>query len=167
MDVRVITELNYGLQTILSIVEVIFQIFPHLLRTERHNLAPSVSSAPDAMTQARQLHDLAVVDEQVHVDAEFPNVPVVHLGVCSFEHDPFLGEFLHDTGDNVGSPRVHVLRDTLRLDHQAFDTGVEELVAQVHQLAGVGCADGFQAGSWGVTASTELDAQFGLGFEFV
>lgn len=119
------------------------------------------------MTQTRQLHDLAVVDEQVHVDAEFPNVPVVHLGVCSFEHDPFLGKFLHDTGDHVRSPRVHVLRDTLRFDHQAFHTGVEELVAQVHQFTGVGCADGFQTGSWGVTASTELDAQFGLGFEFV
>lgn len=119
------------------------------------------------MTQARKLHDLAVVNEEVNINTKLPNVPVVHLGIGSLEHNAVLGKFLHDAGDNVGAPRVHVLGDTLGLDHQALDACVEELVAEVYQLAGVGGADGFQAGGWGVTAGTELDAQLGLGFEFV
>lgn len=119
------------------------------------------------MTEARQLHDLAVVDEEVDVDTKLPDVPVVHGGVSSLEHDTLLGELLHDPGDNVGPPRGNVLGDTLRFDHKSLDTGVKELVAQVDQLAGVGGSDVLEAGCRGVTTRTELDAQLRLSLELI
>lgn len=119
------------------------------------------------MTEARELHDLAVVDEEIDVDAKLPDVPVVHGGVSSLEHDTLLGKLLHDLGNNVSPPRGNVLGDTLGFDHKSLDTGVEELVAQVDQLARVGGSDVLQAGCRGVTTCTELDAQLWLGLELV
>lgn len=108
-----------------------------------------------------------MVDEQVDIDAKLPDVPVVHLGVSSLEHDLVSREILHDARDDVSSPRAHVLGDTLGFDHQTLDTGVQEPVAQVDQLAGVRGSDGFETGCVGVTTSTELDSQFGLGLQLV
>lgn len=108
-----------------------------------------------------------MVDEQVDIDSKLPNVPVVHLGVGSLEHDLVSRELLHDPRDDVCSPRAHVLGDTLGLDHQTLDTGVQEPVAQVDQLAGVRGSNGLEIRGFGVPSGTELDAQFGLGLELV
>lgn len=108
-----------------------------------------------------------MVNEQVDIDTKLANVPVVHLGVSSLEHDLVSGQFLHDTRDDVCSPRAHILGDTLGLDHQTLDTGVQEPVAQVDQLAGIGGSDGLEVGGLGVTTGSELDTQFRLGLELV
>lgn len=110
------------------------------------------------MTQARKLHNLAMVHEEVNIDTKLTDVPVVHLGIGSLKHDAVLGKLLHDAGDDVGAPRINVLGDAFGLNHQALDACIEELVAEVYQLSGVGGANGFQAGGWGVTTGTELDA---------
>lgn len=119
------------------------------------------------MMQARQLYDMAVVYKEVDVDAKFPDIPVEHLGVCSLKHDLVPGKLLHDARDDIGSPRADVLGDALGLDHQTLNTGIEELVAQVDEFAGVGGADGFQASNVSVTTSTKLNAQLGLSLELI
>lgn len=108
-----------------------------------------------------------MIDEQVHINTELANVPVVHLGVGSLEHHALLRELLHDRRDDIGAPRLDVLGDTLGLDHETLNASVEEAVAHVDQLARVGGADGFEAGGGGVTAGAELDANLRLGLEFV
>lgn len=120
------------------------------------------------MPQAAQLHDLRMVHEQVHVDPELANVPVVHFRVGRLEHDPLGRQLLHDPRHHVRPPRAHVLRDALGLDHQPLDTRVvQEPPAQVHQLARVRGADGFEARRGRVAARAELDAQLRFGFEAV
>ena len=52
-----------------------------LLRSVCDDLAKRVGGAPDTATQAGQLHNLRVVDEQVDVDTEFADVPVEDFGV--------------------------------------------------------------------------------------
>lgn len=89
------------------------------------------------MSEAAQLDDLRMVDKDVDVDTKFAKVPGVDLRIRRLKHDPLGRQLLHDGRDDVGAPRLDILSDTLRLDHETFDTSVEELLAQVDQLAGV------------------------------
>ena len=60
--------------------------------------APEALGAPDAGPQALQLHDLAVVHEQVHLRAVGLDVPGEHLRVGRLEHHPLQPQLVHDPG---------------------------------------------------------------------
>lgn len=108
-----------------------------------------------------------MIHKQIDINPKLTNIPVIHLRISSLKHDPFLREFLHDTGNDISAPRTNILSDTLGLDHQTLNTCIEEFFAQIHQFRGIGCADCFESGGGCVSAGTELDAQFGLGFQFI
>lgn len=78
-----------------------------------------------------------MIDEQVHINAELSNVPVKDLWIGCFEHNLFCWQFVHDLGDHIGPPVVHILRDALRLNHEALHSGFDELLTHSDQLLGV------------------------------
>src|SRR5262249_42361193 len=88
--------------------------------------APQARRAPDSAPQRLELHDLAVVDEQVHLGPVVLDVPREHLWIGCLEHHLLQTERARDAGDDVGAPRLHVLGDALRFDHDQIRPGVEE-----------------------------------------
>lgn len=59
----------------------------------------------------------------------------VESRALTFEHDLFRRQLFHDRRDDVGPPRLDVLRDALALDHNALDASVDEPLGEVNQLA--------------------------------
>ena len=58
----------------------------------RHHTSPKTFRSPDPSSKAFQLHDLAVIDKQIHVRAIIFDVPREHLGIGGFEHQFFHAE---------------------------------------------------------------------------
>jgi hypothetical protein len=73
------------------------------LNRGRRARGPGVMRAPDASAEAFELDDLAVVDEQVDVDAVVLDVPGEDLRLGRLEHHVFEPEFRHDVSDDVGA----------------------------------------------------------------
>src|SRR6185312_4766492 len=90
---------------------------------EARDPAPGAVRTPDSRAQAFQLHDLAVVDEQVDVDAVMLEVPFKHRGIGGFEHDIVEADAFGDLRDHVDAPAVDVLGQAFRLDHDDLGPG--------------------------------------------
>src|SRR5204862_5373957 len=99
--------------------------------------APDVHRAPDAGAQTLQLHDLAVVHEQVDLRPVGLDVPGEHGRVGGLEHQFLKAQGVHQPGDDVGSPGPHVLGDALRLDHDAGGAGLQVAAGELDGRPGV------------------------------
>src|SRR5262245_33090468 len=51
----------------------------------RHHPAPQTFGSPDACAQALQLHDLAVVDKEIHVCTVVFDIPCEYIGIGRFK----------------------------------------------------------------------------------
>src|SRR5579871_5935021 len=79
--------------------------------------APEILGPPDSRTQTFQLHNLAVVHEQVDFRPVILDVPAEHLGISCFKHDLVLAQGVCETARCAGAPGCDVLRNAFRLDH--------------------------------------------------
>lgn len=76
--------------------------------------------------QAFQLHDLAVVDKQVHLRAVVLDIPGKDLRVGGLEHDVLQTQSVGDPGHHVGPPRADVLGNPFRFDHNHGGPGIQK-----------------------------------------
>ena len=90
----------------------------------RDHAAPKAFCPPNAGAQTFQLHDLAVIDEQVHVDAMIFDVPFEHIGIGGFKHEFFHADFVYEFSGDVGAPWIDILCNAFALDHDAVSTGL-------------------------------------------
>src|SRR5207248_11713512 len=89
------------------------------------NSTPCALGAPDAGAQRLQLHDLAVVDEQVDIVAVVFDIPFEYFGVRGLEHDFVESDLVDDPCYYVGAPAPDVLGDALAFDHDDIRPGIE------------------------------------------
>src|SRR5690242_2250690 len=80
-----------------------------LRRAVGEHAAPGVVGSPEAGTEAFELDDLRVVNEQVDVDPVVLDVPGEDVGVGGLEHDVLETEFGGDVRDDVGAPLANLL----------------------------------------------------------
>jgi hypothetical protein len=138
------------------------------------DLLKGITLSPDTRPQGTKLHDLRMVDEHVDIEAELPNVPACLLAVeeetkrggirpvenawiSSLKHHLLHRQLIENLLNYIGSPRGDVLRDTLTLDHYAFDASVRELTCHSDEFGRIPRANVFQLARFRITASTELN----------
>jgi len=90
---------------------------------------PTNFSSPDAGAQTFQLHDLTVMDKQVHFGAVILDVPREHIGIGDLEHQFFHADLVDEFRGNVRAPSVNIFRDALALDHNDLRAGFENRFA--------------------------------------
>lgn len=98
--------------------------------SKTNHLAKRILHAPNPRPQARQLHNLTMIDEQIDIDAKFADIPIKHGRLSRFKHDLFHGQLLQDGLDDVGALARDVFRDAFEFDHETLDAGGEEGFAQ-------------------------------------
>lgn len=104
-----------------------------------------------------------MVDKQVHIHAEFPDVLLEHLRIRRLEDDPLGRKLLQNPLDNVGPLAPNVSGDASLSIHEPRQAGLpDEPPAQVDRR---GAAHTLQAAGLGVSARAELDAEHWLGRE--
>lgn len=91
--------------------------------------SPQTFRPPDAGTQTFQLHDLTVLDKQVHFGAVILDVPREHIGIGDLEHQFFHADPVDEFRGNVRAPSVNIFRDALGLDHNDLRAGFENRFA--------------------------------------
>lgn len=126
------------------------------------HLSKRIGHTPNPTPQTRQLHYLAVIHKQIHINTKLPNIPVEDLGISSLKHDPLHREFLEDGLDDIRAPFIDVLRDPLALDHEPLHPRVEEFLAETHDLEWIAFPHGFEFLGGSVAAGTELNPELGL-----
>src|SRR6266705_2458786 len=88
--------------------------------------APKTLGAPDAGAKALELHDLAVVHEEVHGGAVGFDVPGEHRRIGGLEHYPLQAKGVRDPGDDVGAPTSYIFGDSLGLDHELIGPCIQK-----------------------------------------
>src|SRR5690242_7006286 len=121
--------------------------------------APGAVRAPDAGTQTFQLHDLAVVDEEVDVDAVMLEIPFKHRGICGFEHNSVEADAFGDLRDHIDPPAVDVLGDAFRLDHDDLGSGGETRLGAADDPFGIANPFGGELRGGGAAARPELEPE--------
>src|SRR5437667_343271 len=69
---------------------------------------PQTLGTPDSRAQTFELHDLAVIDEQVHFRAVILDVPGEDFGIRSFKHHFLRAEGIRDLGRHLCPPCFHI-----------------------------------------------------------
>src|SRR5437667_12682287 len=88
------------------------------------NSTPGALGAPDTRAQCLELHDLAVVDEQIDLVSVVLDIPFEYRRVGAFEHDLFEPELIDDAGDHISAPGAHVFGDPFAFDHDDVGSGI-------------------------------------------
>lgn len=107
-----------------------------------------------------------MVHKQVHIRTKLPHIPVKHLGLRRLKHDPLRGQPLQDSLHHIGPPALHVLGNSLTLNHDPLHARLlDEPLPQIHNFAWVGrpSAQGLQLSGVRVASGAELDTDLGLG----
>lgn len=105
-----------------------------VLVSEAHDFSKRIRHPPNPPPQARELHDLTMVDKKIHVDAEFPDIPVEDGRVCSLKHDPLHGQLSQYRLYDVRPPTLHILGNALGFDHHELYSRVDESLSQIYDL---------------------------------
>ena len=134
-----------------------------LLLAIADNFSKRIRHAPRPAPQARQLHNLAMIHKQIHVNPKLPNIPVEHLWVGCLEHDALHWELLEDRLDHVRPWTPHVLSDSLALDHDTLHAGVQEFLAEVDDPRRVARSRRFELRDVCISTRAELNAKLGFG----
>ena len=128
-----------------------------------NNLSKRVRHTPRPAPQARQLHNLAMIHEQVDVDPKLSNVPVKHLWIGCLEHDTLHRQLPKDRLDNIRTRTPHVFCDALALDHETLHASIQAFLSEVNDFRRVARSRRFQLRDVRVATRAELNAQFGFG----
>src|SRR6266480_3231265 len=92
----------------------------------RHYPSPQTFRSPDTSAQTFQLHDLAVIDEEIHIRSVIFDIPREYIRIGRFEHKLFHPKFADESRGHLRSPRIDILGDAFALDHDDLRAGVEE-----------------------------------------
>lgn len=130
-----------------------------------NNLPKRVRHTPSTAPQARQLHDLTMIHEQIHIHPKLPNVPVKHLWIGRLEHETFHRELLEDTLDGVRPRSIHILRDPFTLDHNTLHPSIQEFLPEVYDFRHVARPCRFQLLGLRVAARAKLNSEFGFRYQ--
>src|SRR5207237_7298786 len=118
---------------------------------------PQAFRPPDAGAQTFQLHDLAVIDEEIHICAVVFDVPREHIGIGGFEHQPFRPDLVNEFRRYIGPPRINILGDAFALNHDDLCAGFEKPLCLRDRPARIACAFCLQLCGCCCAASTELN----------
>ena len=92
----------------------------------RHHTAPKTLRPPDTSSKAFQLHDLAVIDKQIHVHAIIFDVPRKHVGIGGFEHKLVHPEFTDEFRRDICAPWFNIFSNAFAFDHNDLGAGIEK-----------------------------------------
>ena len=93
--------------------------------------SPKTGGAPVPLTQRLQLHDLAVIHEEVYLRPIVLDIPGKDLRIRRLEHDPLESERIDELGGDIATPRPDVLGDRVRLYYDLMGAHIEEAARQL------------------------------------
>src|SRR6266581_2353498 len=130
-----------------------------------HHASPQPSGSPDAGAQTFELHDLAMIDEKVHLGAIVLDVPGKDFRICCLKHHFVESQRIHNAGGNVCAPRLDTLGDSFALNHHHISSGVQETLSKLDRPSRIACAFGLELLGPRRAARSELDPDFWFRFQ--
>src|SRR5438552_18458630 len=91
----------------------------------RHHASPKTLGSPDASAQTLQLHDLAVVDKEIHLCSVIFDIPCEYIGISGFEHQLVHADLIDEFCRYIRAPLINALGDSFTLDHDIVRAGFE------------------------------------------
>src|SRR5215471_16420752 len=101
---------------------------------------PQTLGPPDACAQTLQLHDLTVIDKQIHSRSVILDVPCKYIGIGGFEHQFVHADLIDKFCRHIRAPRIHTLGDSFAFDHDDFSAGVQKSLCLGNRPTRIACA---------------------------
>jgi hypothetical protein len=77
------------------------------------------------------LNELAVIHEEIDVRPEVLDIPAEDRGIRRLEHQRLQAQRFDEPCGNLRAPGAHILRDSLRFDHDLMHAVVEEAAREM------------------------------------
>src|SRR3989442_14039213 len=82
-----------------------------------HNAPPQAFRPPDTGAQALELHNLAMIDEEIYFRPIVLHIPCEYLRISRLEHQLVQAKLVDESRRHVRAPWLDIFRDPLAFDH--------------------------------------------------